>query len=158
MEAVITENELAKKYAEHGLTLYQGVTLASIIQKESPARDMPTVAQVFYSRLAYGWKLGSDVTAAYAVDRVDPERVIYTDNAIALEIDSCYNTRKNTGLPCGPISNPGLTALEAVGEPSDTGYLYFLTGDDRVMYYSYTEYEHNRNAALHCKELCEISL
>ena len=82
--------------------------------------------------------MGSDVTVAYALDTVDPNREIYRDNQSALKIDSCYNTRIYRGLPCGPISNPGLSALLAVASPSDTAYLYFLTGDDGLMYYSYT--------------------
>jgi UPF0755 protein len=159
MATVVSENGLVEKYAEHGLTLHQGVTLASVVQKESgsPA-NQATVAQVFYSRLAYGWRMGSDVTVSYALDILDPERVIYTDNAAALTVDSCYNTRLHTGLPCGPISNPGLSALLAVAEPSDTAYLYFLTGDDGLMYYSYTEAEHNQNIYLHCQTLCNVSL
>ena len=158
MATVISENDLTTKYNARGLTLHEGITLASVIQKESPAAEMPTVAQVFLTRLSYGIPLGSDVTVSYAVDIVDPDRNIYKDNAAALQIDSCYNTRKRGGLPCGPISNPGLSALLAVANPSDSAYLYFLTGDDGVMYYSYTEAEHNRNAYLHCQNLCNISL
>ncbi len=158
MDRVISENDLIAKYAEHGLTLHSGITLASVVQKESVPGEQATVAQVFYSRLAYGWKLGSDVTVSYALDIVDPERTVYRDNAAALLIDSCYNTRLYTGLPCGPISNPGLSALQAVANPADSAYLYFLTGDDGMMYYSYTEAEHNQNAYLHCQTLCNISL
>ena len=159
MATVISENNLTERYLAHGLTLHQGVTLASVVQKESgtPA-DQATVAQVFYSRLAYGWRIGSDVTVSYALDAVDPDRLIYKDNAAALMIDSCYNTRLYTGLPCGPISNPGLSALLAVAEPTDTAYLYFLTGDDGLMYYSYTEAEHNQNIYLHCQTLCNVAL
>ena len=159
METVIQEYNLEARYAEHGLTLHQGITLASIVQKESgsPA-DQATVAQVFYSRLAYGWRLGSDVTVSYALDTMDPERQIYSDNAAALMIDSCYNTRLYGGLPCGPISNPGLSALLSVTEPADTAYLYFLTGDDGLMYYSYTEAEHNQKIYLYCQTLCNIAL
>ena len=158
MEQVITENNLEARYAERGLTLYEGITLASVVQKESPDAEMPTVAQVFLSRLAYGISLGSDVTASYAADIVDPDRQTYTDNQAILGIDSCYNTRLYRGLPCGPISNPGLAALLAVAQPSDTAYLYFLTGDDGLMYYSYTEAEHIQNAASHCQNLCTVSL
>ena len=158
MGAVITNNNLVEKYAARGLSLHEGITLASIVQKESQAAEMPTVAQVFLTRLGYGIGLGSDVTVSYAVDLVDPDRNIYVDNAAALTIDSCYNTRLYPGLPCGPISNPGLAALNAVAEPSDTAYLYFLTGDDGMMYYSYTEAEHIQNAALHCQDLCNVSL
>ena len=158
MGKVISENNLEAKYAEHGLTLFEGITLASVVQKESPAGEQATVAQVFMSRLGYGWKLGSDVTVSYALDVVDPERAIYKDNQAALAIDSCYNTRLYTGLPCGPISNPNLASLLAVAEPADSSYLFFLTGDDGLMYYSYTEAEHNQNAYLHCRTLCNISL
>ena len=158
MEKVITENNLEAKYAAQGLSLYEGITLASVVQKEAPTSEMPTVAQVFLTRLAYGMLLGSDVTVSYAVDMVDPDRQTYVDNQAALTIDSCYNTRLYAGLPCGPISNPGLAALLAVAEPSDTAYLYFLTGDDGVMYYSYTEAEHIQNIYSHCQNLCNISL
>ena len=147
MGAVISKNDLEAKYAEHGLSLFEGITLASVVQKEASSPEQPTVAQVFLSRMAYGIPLGSDVTVSYALDVVDPDRQTYSDNQSALKIDSCYNTRLYAGLPCGPISNPGLSALLAVANPSDTAYLYFLTGDDGMMYYSYTEAEHNQNAA-----------
>lgn len=158
MGKVISENNLEEKYREQGLSLHEGITLASMVQKESTPTDMAAVAQVFLTRLNYGWKLGSDVTVSYALDVIDPDREIYTDNAAALRVDSCYNTRLYTGLPCGPINNPGLNALLAVGSPSDTAYLYFLTGDDGLMYYSYTEAEHFQNIRNHCQVLCNASL
>ncbi|MBR2803488.1 endolytic transglycosylase MltG [Candidatus Saccharibacteria bacterium] len=158
MGEVIKNNNLAARYEAQGLTLFEGITLASVVQKEAVPGEQATVAQVFLSRLGLGWKMGSDVTVSYALDVVDPNRETYTDNSAALTINSCYNTRLNTGLPCGPISNPGLSSLLAVAEPSDSSYLYFLTGDDGMMYYSYTEYEHNQNVVLHCQELCNVSL
>ena len=158
MEEVISENNLEARYAAQGLSLYEGITLASIVQKEAPISEMPTVAQVFLTRLDYGILLGSDVTVSYALDTVDPDRQIYVDNQAALSVNSCYNTRLYAGLPCGPISNPGLSALLAVAEPSNTSYLYFLTGDDGMMYYSYTETEHIQNIYSHCQDLCNVSL
>ncbi len=158
MKKVIDDNDLESRYAEKGLSLYEGITLASIVQKEAPSPEMPTVAQVFLTRMDYGIPLGSDVTVSYALDTIDPDRQTYTDNQSALKIDSCYNTRIYAGLPCGPISNPGLSALLSVADPSDTAYLYFLTGDDGIMYYSYTEAEHIQNIRSHCQDLCEISL
>ncbi len=156
---VVNSNNLISKYAERGLTLHQGITLASIIQKEASSYDdQRTVAQVFYSRLAQNLNLGSDVTTQYAADLLDPNRVIYTDNSLILGIDSPYNTRKYLGLPPGPICNPGVSALLAVANPTDTSYLYFLTGDDGVMYYSYTDSEHNQNIIDHCQNLCNIKL
>ena len=158
MGKVISENGLETKYQAQGLSLFEGITLASVVQKEAGASEQPTVAQVFLSRLQAGIPLGSDVTVSYALDTVDPGRDTYSDNAAALGVNSCYNTRVNGGLPCGPISNPGLSALLAVANPSETSYLYFLTGDDGLMYYSYTESEHNQNIHSHCQELCNVSL
>ena len=158
MSTVIEENNLEVKYAEQGLSLYEGITLASVVQKEAAPKDQPTVAQVFLTRLDYGMPLGSDVTVSYALDVIDPDRQTYTDNQAALGVDSCYNTRIYAGLPCGPISNPGLSALLAVANPSDTSYLYFLTGDDGMMYYGYTEAEHIQNISSHCQNLCDTAL
>ncbi len=158
MERAITDNGLVERYAAQGLTLFEGITLASVVQKEAPTPEMPTVAQVFLTRLDYGIPLGSDVTVSYAVEQVDPDRQTYSDNQTALTIDSCYNTRLYAGLPCGPISNPGLAALLAVAEPAETSYLYFLTGDDGMMYYSYTEAEHIQNIHSHCQNLCNVAL
>lgn len=160
MDKVITENNLEARYNAHGLSLHEGIILASIVQGEAKSPDQPTVAQVFYSRLADGWHLGSDATMTYLLDMIDPERQTYTDNASILHIESCYNTSNYgvVGLPCGAVSNPGLSALLAVAEPSDTGYYYFLTGDDGMMYYSYTAAEHDRNRYLYCQERCNIAL
>ena len=158
MGKVISNNDLEEKYREQGLSLHEGITMASVVQGESTPSDVATVAQVLLLRLSYGWPLGADATVSYALDVVDPDRKIYTDNAVALSIDSCYNTRRYAGLPCGPINNPGLNALLAVGSPSDTAYLYFLTGDDGLMYYSYTEAEHFQNILKYCQVLCNTSL
>ena len=158
METEIEKRNLAAGFAAQGLTLHEGVILASVVQKEAPEDEMSTVAQVFLSRLQNGIPLGSDVTVSYALDLIDPDRTTYTDNSSALTVDSCYNTRVNAGLPCGAISNPGLSALLAVAMPADTTYLYFLTGDDGLMYYSYTEAEHIQNIYDHCQNLCGVSL
>ena len=158
MGKVISDNDLEEKYREQGLSLHEGITMASVVQGESTPSDVATVAQVLLLRLSYGWPLGADATVSYALDVVDPDRKIYTDNAAALSIDSCYNTRRYAGLPCGPINNPGLNALLAVGSPSDTAYLYFLTGDDGLMYYGYTEAEHFQNIRKYCQVLCNTSL
>ena len=158
MNRVIVENDLVSAYEAQGLSLYDGIVLASVVQKEVPPQDMPTAAQVFISRIDYGMTLGSDATVTYALNVVDPDRLIYQDNAAALEVDSCYNTRLYAGLPCGPVSNPGLSALTAVAHPADTSYLFFLTGDDGVTYYSSTQADHDKNINLHCGELCGMSL
>ena len=158
---VVEKNNLRQKFNNMGLTLHEGIILASVVQKEAGTLgkdDQKNVASVFLNRLNAGWPLGSDVTVKYALDQIDPERKTYADNAAALEIDSCYNTRKYAGLPCGAISNPGALVLISTANPSDTSYLYFLTGDDGMMYYSTTEAEHNQAARDHCQVLCNVSL
>lgn len=157
--SVVQANDLENKFAAQGLDLFQGITLASIVQKEANnATDYAKVAQVFYKRLSQGISLGSDITVQYALDLVDPERTTYTDNAAALGVDSPYNTRLYTGLTPGPVSNPGESALVATANPADTDYLFFLTGDDGMMYYSHTDAEHQENIANHCQELCAVAL
>lgn len=151
-------NDLFNAYVNQGLNFHEGLTLASIVQKEANADDQPGVARVFLNRLRQGIMLGSDVTASYAADLVDPNRETYTDNAAVLEIESPYNTRKTAGLPPSPIASPSVSALVAVARPTDSDYLYFLTGDDGVVYYSYTEDEHNQNATDHCQKLCNVQL
>ena len=165
MDNAINDNNLPARLTEKGLSVHEAIILASIVQKEARMTDpnvaneeQKTVAQIFIKRYKIGISLGSDVTVSYAIDAEDPERRRYDNNADALNIDSCYNTRNRAGLPCGPISNPSLSALLAVVEPSDTDYLFFLTGDDGKMYYSYTEAEHNQNIYDHCKVLCNVSL
>lgn len=154
----VQDNNLIAAYEARDLSLYQGITLASIVQKEAENEDMPMVARVFYNRMAADMNLGSDVTAIYAVDLVDPNREIYIENQAVLSIDSPYNTRLYAGLPYGPIDSPGLDALLAVANPAENDYLFFLTGDDNVVYYSDTESGHQQNIIDHCQELCKISL
>ncbi|NTW62221.1 endolytic transglycosylase MltG [Candidatus Saccharibacteria bacterium] len=143
----VQANNLVNGFAKHGLNLYQGVTLASIVQREaSGANDQKQVAQVFYSRMTQGMTLGSDVTYQYIADRDglvrDPS------------LDSPYNTRIKTGLPPGPIAVPGLSALLAVANPASGDYLYFLSGDDDVTYFARTNAEHEANVLSHCKVKC----
>ncbi len=147
--SVIQKNNLMDGFAKHDLNLYQAITLASIIQREaSNPNDQKKVAQVFYSRLDIGMSLGSDVTYQYIADK--------TGVARDPNLDSPYNTRRYIGLPPGPISSPGLSALQAVADPADTDYLYFLAGDDKITYFAHTEAEHEANIIAHCKVLCSI--
>jgi UPF0755 protein len=129
-------------FAAEGLTLHQGLTLASIVEKEvSKSTDRPIVAQIFLKRYHTGISLGSDVTVQYASDLAGVP--------FDLNINSPYNTRLNVGLPPGPICNPGLNALDAVAHPAATDYLYFVTGSDGVTYYADTLAQHNANIAAH---------
>ncbi len=145
--ADLVKSNLIDSITQHNLTLFQGITLASIIQKEaSNPADQTQVAQVFYSRLQINMPLGSDVTYQYIADK--------TGVARDPNLDSPYNTRRYPGLPPGPISSPGLTALQAVAHPAAGDYLYFLNGDDNIMYYAHTSAEHEANIKAHCQVKC----
>ena len=156
---VVVSNQLEEKFKARGFTLRQGITLASIIQKEANTEDMPGVSMVFQNRLKRGIALGSDVTATYAADITGIDRTTAT-NADILAVDSFYNTRKYPGLPPGPIAVPSKAALLAVAEPdsSKASMLYFLTGDDGLMYYSSTDAEHNQKIRDHCQKLCKVQI
>ena len=146
----VQKNDLVAAYKKQGLTLFEGLTLASIIQREaSPSgTDMPQIAQVFYNRLANGMPLGSDVTYQYIADK--------TGVARDPNLDSPYNTRRVAGLPPGPIASPGKKALLAVAQPATGNYLYFLSGDDDVTYFGRTIEEHEANIKNHCQLKCQI--
>jgi UPF0755 protein len=146
--SVVKENDLVAKYQAQGLNLYQGITLASIIQRESGGDDKSKIAQVFLTRYRTNQALGSDVTYQYITDKLGVARDV--------NYDSPYNTRRYPGLPPGPISSPGKAALLSVGAPSQTDYVYFLSGDDDVTYFARTYAEHEANIRNHCKIKCQI--
>ena len=156
---VVVSNQLEEKFKARGLSLREGIILASIIQKEARTEDMPGVSMVFQNRLRQGIALGSDVTATYAADITGIDRA-NTTNADILAVNSLYNTRKFPGLPPGPIAVPSKAALLAVAEPdsSKASMLYFLTGDDGLMYYSSTDAEHNQKIRDHCQKLCKVQI
>lgn len=149
LEKVINENDLVKRYQQQGFSLYQGITMASIIQREViTAEDAAQVAQVFKKRYDQGTMLGSDVTYQYIADKLGQPR--------SVDFDSPYNTRRYAGLPPGPISSPGLASLKAVGSPAPGDFEFFLSGDDDVTYFARTVEEHERNIRDHCQKKCQI--
>jgi UPF0755 protein len=134
--------EYVQAFQAQGLTLHQGLTLASIVEREvNIPEDRPVVAQIFLKRYKMGMALGSDVTVHYAADLLGVP--------FNLDLNSPYNTRKYAGLPPGPICNPGLSALDAVAHPATTDYLYFLTGKDGKDYFARTYAEHQANIDRH---------
>lgn len=148
-EKALASSNIAAGFTQQGLTLYQGIIMASIVQREVPgAADQRQVAQVFLTRYKQGMQLGSDITAYYGADLTGQKR--------AVTVDTPYNTRIHTGLPPGPIATPGLSALKAVADPAPGDYLYFLSGDDDVTYFARTGAEHDQNIALHCKVKCAM--
>ncbi|MBI5357985.1 endolytic transglycosylase MltG [Candidatus Saccharibacteria bacterium] len=140
--------EIRQGFAKQGLTVHEGITLASIVEQEvSKASDKPTVAQVFLKRYKTGMMLGADPTALYGS--------IIAGEEPSLFYDSPYNTRMHAGLPPGPIGNVSESSLKAVADPSETDWLFFVAGDDGVTYFSKTLEEHEALTKQHCVELCK---
>ncbi len=129
-----------------GVTLYQLLTVASIVEREAgTAHDRPLVAAVVYNRLRQDMTLGIDATLRYALhDFAHPL------TEAQLSSDSPYNTRIHKGLPPTPISNPGAAAIEAAARPAKVSYLYYVAGADgcgeQVFSTSYAQFEKNAAA------------
>ncbi len=120
--------EIRQQIESHGLTFYQGIILASIIQRETfDDGERATIASVFYNRLAAGWKLETDPTVQYSLG-YDVAWGNWWKSPLSsadLAIDSPYNTYIIQGLPPAPISNPSLASILAVASPSSSDYFYF---------------------------------
>lgn len=142
--------ELRSAYHAHGLTLLQAVTLASIVEREAVvSAERPLIAAVFLRRLRSGLPLEADPTVQYALG-LQPDGSWWKSplSLLDLEVDSPFNTYRYPGLPPGPIANPGLSALQAVGSPPETSYLYFRAACDGSGTHLFAETfdEHLRNA------------
>lgn len=127
----------------HGLTEFQFITLASIIEREvQRPEDMKRVAGIFLRRLAAHMPLQSDATVNYVIQGEKNASLTIHQT----QIDSPYNTYRNVGLPVGPISNPGKNAMDAVLHPEEGGsWYYFLTPPDGSVKYARTYEEHLEN-------------
>jgi UPF0755 protein len=113
------------------------------VEKEAAlAAERPIIARVFFNRLRLDMPLQADPTVAYALAKEGraPTRE-------DLQVDHPFNTYKNRGLPPGPIGNPGRSAVDAVLEPANVPYLYFVAIDDRAHHFSTTLEEHNQAVA-----------
>jgi UPF0755 protein len=126
-------DELREGYSRNNLSLYQAVTLASIVQREAVVEEeMPLIASVFLNRLQAGIKLDADPTVQYAIG-FNPTQNTWWTNPLSqndLQIASPYNTYLNWGFPPGPIANPGPVALRAVAFPAQTPYYFFRSACD----------------------------
>jgi len=108
------------------------VTMASILEKEAnDPQSMGIVSGILWKRIRLGMPLQADSTLTYVTGRGTSELT-----ASDLAMKSPYNSYANTGLPPGPISNPGLVAIEAALNPASTPYLYFLTDSKGIMHYA----------------------
>ncbi|MEK7153125.1 MAG: endolytic transglycosylase MltG [Patescibacteria group bacterium] len=139
--------DLRSAFAKQGLSTYQGIVLASIVEREvSKQTDRDQAAQVFLKRLRLGMRLESDATASYGAVLAGAEP--------SSSYDSVYNTYRNAGLPPTPISNVTVSSLRAVAYPANTDWLYFVSGDDGTTHFSKVLSEHEANVQKYCTRLC----
>lgn len=109
-----------------GLTPYQGVIIASLIEREAALdEERPIIASVVFNRLDLDMVLQIDATIVYALGGLPPGGLSLDD----LQIDSPYNTYRNKGLPPTPISGTRLASLRAAAAPAETDYLYYVLSD-----------------------------
>lgn len=140
-------NNFAKKFADlqpkiKRHTIQEIITMASIIENEvRSTQERKMVSGILWKRLESGWPIGADATLLYITD----DRKIDSKD---LSLDSPYNTRKNLGLPPGPICNPSKNSIEAAMYPTESEYWFYLTTlDTGKVIYSKTNEEHNANRA-----------
>ncbi|HEV2581729.1 MAG TPA: endolytic transglycosylase MltG [Ktedonobacteraceae bacterium] len=137
-----------------GLPLQQVVTLASLVERETPRpEERPVVAGVFLNRLHHRIPLQCDPTVVYALELAGSYGGAL--DAKSLPFNSPYNTYRHIGLPPGPIANPGSASLKAALNPPDTDYLYFVANTEGGHFFGKTLAEHNHNVALYRQRLAE---
>lgn len=141
-------DSLPQKGQNSTLTAQKVVILASIIEREAKTNDeKPTIAGILLNRLTAGMPLQVDATVQYAKGYNMTQKTwwpqVTTDDYKSVK--SQYNTYLNPGLPPGPISNPGLSSIEAAANPKDTDYLYYLHDPQGNIHFAKTTQEHNQN-------------
>jgi UPF0755 protein len=149
----IMRNNFEQKYkslntSKTKLSKNEVVTLASIIEREARTeKDRPIVAGILLNRLEHGMRLELCSTVQYALGYY-PLQKTWWKNGLTFEdlkIASPYNTYRNDGIPPAPIANPGIAALAAVINPTESNYLYWLSDATGQIHYSKTLREHNQN-------------
>jgi UPF0755 protein len=139
--------QVEQRMFEVGLDARRLVTMASIVEKEAKApSERPLIAGVFYNRLRLNMPLQSDPTAQYQLDGAKESA------ASAVHTTSAFNTYDFTGLPPGPIANPGLKSIEAALNPTQTDFLYFVAREGGTHVFSKSYDEHRHVIALERKE------
>ena len=124
---VVEQLDLVGRAAELGLSPYEVVVLASLIEEEALLDgDRPKISRVIHNRLASGWRLGIDASSRYAVGKTAGEPMTTED----LSVVSLWNTRVVLGLPPTPIAAPGRASLEAALAPVAGSWMYYVRTDE----------------------------
>ena len=150
--AAVMVRRFRQNAREMGLTqnVHDVVTMASIVEKETGApEERPEVASVFYNRLQKNMELKTDPSVIYAA--LLNNRYSGVIHQSDLHFESPYNTYRNTGLPPGPISNPGKASLQAAMHPAQTDYLYFVSDNQGHHRFARTDAEHALNVQAYRK-------
>lgn len=135
-------DEYKARANELGFTMDEILRIASVIQEEASEPEMKKVSSVLHNRLNSDYKkLECDVSVKYLNTYVAP----YYDDISAFS--ELYNTYKCVGLPAGPITNPGITAIEAALYPDDTSYIFFISDKDGNYHYAESFSEHEKNVS-----------
>ena len=139
--------EIRDGITRQGLSLQEGVTLASLVEREARQPEtMRMVSGILLKRLRAGWPLQVDATLQYIRGYDAKEKTWWTTPlAVDKALKSPFNTYASPGLPPMPIANPGLNALRAVANPIESEYWYYITDPKGVMHYGKTLEEHNNN-------------
>jgi UPF0755 protein len=131
-----------------GLTLYEVVTLSSIVEREAAIpEERPIIAAVYLNRIEQGMPLQADPANQYGVGTPDEWWPRLNTELLEQSKTTPYDTYNQEGMPPGPIANPGFASLQAVVEPADVTYLFFVTtGDESGAHvFANTLEEHNIN-------------
>lgn len=142
------DNQMIADAAAQGWSLYQVVTLASIVERESLHPDEDArIASVYRNRLDIDMLLQADPTVQYGLNDVRGGWWPQITQADYVGVDSRYNTYLYRGLPPGPIANPSLSAIRAVIYPENTDYLFFRAACDGSGFHEFavTFEEHEAN-------------
>jgi len=153
--ALLKENFLKKitpkmleDMKKENMTLDEVIILASIVEREGKTEvDRPVIAGVLFNRIEQGWPLETDATLQYSLGYQSKEKTWWKKELTNEDklVDSPYNTYKNTGLPPGPIANPGIQAITSVIYPKKTDYMFYLHDTKGNVHYARTLEEHERN-------------
>ncbi|MDD5569417.1 MAG: endolytic transglycosylase MltG [Candidatus Pacebacteria bacterium] len=133
-------SQMKNDISASGKTIYETITMASIIEKEvKTLTDKKIAAGILWKRLDSGMPLQTDASVLYGLKRDSADKIYLKD----LQIDSPYNTYLNRGLPLGPICNPGIESIKAAIYPVKSDYWYYLSAPDGTTIWSKTLAEHN---------------